>query len=41
MVVRPAMMYGLKTVAQTKKREVVPEVAELNIFIRSEKNGQD
>ena len=37
--VRPTMLYGLETVALTKRQEV--EVAESKIFARSDKNGQD
>ena len=37
--VRPKMLYGLETVALTKRQEV--EVAESKIFTRSDKNGQD
>ena len=33
--VRPAMLYGLETVALTKRQEAEMEVAELKIFIRS------
>lgn len=32
MIVRPAMMYGLKIVTLTKRQEVEQEVAELKIF---------
>ena len=42
--VRPAMLYGLETVALTKRQEAEMEVAELEdvtIFIRSDKNGQN
>ena len=41
--VRPAMLYGLETVALTKRQEAEMEVAELKmltIFIRNDKNGQ-
>ena len=42
--VRPAMLFGLETVALTKRQEAEMEVAELKlnvtIFIRSDKNGQ-
>ena len=37
----PAMSYGLETVALTKRQEAEMEVAELKIFIRSDRNGQD
>ena len=42
--VRPAMLYGLETVALTKRQEEEMEVAELKIvmiFIRSDKIGQN
>ena len=39
-VVRPALLYGLETVAMTKLQEAQLEVAEL-IFIGSNKDGQD
>ena len=36
--VRPAMLYGLETVALTKRQEVAEDVTN---FIRSDTNGQD
>ena len=44
MAVRPAMLYGLETVALTKKQEAEMEMAELKMLrfsFRSDKNGQD
>ena len=38
--VRPAMLYGLETVALTK-RDGGGRVEDVAIFIRSDKNGQD
>ena len=38
--VRPAMLYGLETVALTKRQEAEMEMAEL-IFNGSDDNGQD
>ena len=44
-VVRPAMLYGLETVALTKRQEGCGDgggrVEDVAIFIRSDKNGQD
>ena len=42
--VRSAMLYGLETVALTKRQDAEMEVAELKMlrfFVRSDKNGQD
>ena len=44
MAVRPAMLYGLETVALTKKTgsgDGGGRVEDVTIFIRSDKNGQD
>lgn len=43
MLVRPAMMHGLKTVAQTKRQAKgeVPKFKMLKIFTGSDMNGQD
>ena len=39
--VRPAMLYGLETVALTKRQEVEIEVKDVMIFIRSDNNEHD
>ena len=43
--VRPAMLYGLETVALTKRqdadRDAGGRIEDVTIFIRSDKNGQD
>ena len=41
MVVRPAMMNGLETLAIGRRQEAELEVEELKILFRCDKNGQD